>query len=76
MRAEREMNAMRWLRNRSLRKAAGRLADERMREAGGDVDAALESTQSEIGQLARDAGPGEGSAPFPALPRRRSSDGP
>ena len=60
---------MGWLRNHRRRKAAERLADERMRKAGGDVDAALESTQSEIYRVAQDAGNG-------ALPRRRRSDGP
>ena len=46
---------MGWLRNHRRRKAAERLADERMREAGGDVDAALESSQSAIDRYAAGA---------------------
>ena len=64
---------MGWLENRKRRRAAERLADERMAAAGGDVDAALEFTQSELGQFAPDAVPGGASSPLPAMPRRRRS---
>lgn len=48
---------MGWLRNRRRRQEAERMADERMRQAGGDVDKAMESSQDLIGQYAADQPP-------------------